>query len=242
MISGCAILLNEEELVQYMLDSFVAIVDQLHELSLVDNGSTDDTLDIVASYKGRLPIVIQYAPDLRSHGALRNLALTKCTAPWIFYLDADESADQAFVDWIRHPDQWPDADIYDFYKYSTIADCYHFTWQGGGPCTRMFRNTPGVTFSQLIHTYPEGAGFGRKAMIGNENAGPLLFDGTHCKSVEAHWAKSYRYQWAMREKVEAIGGPTEYADRLATALSNGSVRELPDDIKKRIFTGRGVVR
>lgn len=241
MISGFMKVMNEEELIQFALDSFVLIADQLDILSVVDNGSQDATLDIIDSYHNRLPIVVQSAPHIQSHGTLMNMALEKCKAPWAMYLDGDETFDTAMVDWLRHPDRWPEASIYEFYKYSTIGDCFHYTHNGGGPSQRMFQNTPGVHFSQLIHTEPVAAGDGRKVMIGNMNDGPLLFDATATKSTEALWAKGARYQWGARAGVEAVGPLHEYVGRVADAYRNGSIREFPENIRARLITGQGFV-
>src|SRR3990167_11388631 len=94
MIDCFAIIKDEEELLQYCLESFENIVDLIGVVSCVDNGSTDATLEIIDSFHTRLPIVLQRENRHAHHGALRTLALEKCKAEWIYYLDSDETHSQ----------------------------------------------------------------------------------------------------------------------------------------------------
>lgn len=233
MISAFMLTLNEEEVANYALDCFALVADQIDVLSVVDNGSTDSTRDILDFYRAKLPIVIQSAPHIRSHGELRNLALTKCAAPWIWYLDADETVGSNFRDWLLSGDI-ERSDIWEFHKYSTVGDCWHHAG-GDGPSQRLFRNLSGVTFRQLIHTEPSHPDLMRKDIV----PGVFMFDATSCKSREALYAKGARYQWGKRAGVEAIGGPNEYTDRIDDAVARNTILELPENVKKFIFTGPG---
>ena len=227
-----AITKNEEEQVSFMLDTFALIREMVGVISIVDNGSSDNTLNIIQSYKDKgLPIEVQENYSTPHHGQLRTQALSICKSPWIFYLDADETATVDLLDWFKRG-HYETADVWDFYKYSTIIDRYHYTEGGNGPSTRMFRNVPGVHFSQEIHTYPEGVGLNRKAMAENV----LMFDHTGCKSREALWAKGVRYNWAFG-KVIGIGPNNEYCWRVDTAIAQNNIHEFSNDIKSRIFTG-----
>src|SRR5690348_3076281 len=100
LLDGFAIIYNEEELIRGMLDSFASLGDLLGTLSLVDNGSTDRTLQIVEEYAGRLPIVLQSVRDTPHHGELRTLALRPLTSPWILYLDSDETFTSNMKAWL----------------------------------------------------------------------------------------------------------------------------------------------
>jgi hypothetical protein len=230
-IDGFGILKNEEELVTGFMDCWWAIREVLGKLVLIDNGSSDCTRLIIDKYvKMGLPVEIIVNRNTPHHGEMRTQAVRQCTAPWIFYLDGDETTDNTMLDWLKS-EECESADIIDFFKYSTIKDCYHFTEGGNGPSTRMFRNVPGVHFPQNIHTYPEApAGLDRKYM-----ASPLLFDATGCKSREALWVKGERYQWS--QGTIGIGGPREYIWRIETAYEQGNVVEFSDEIKAKIFTG-----
>lgn len=231
-IDGFAIIYNEEELIRGMLDSFASLGPLLGTLSLIDNGSTDRTLQIVQEYAGRLNIRLKVVTGTPHHGELRTLAIQGLTAPWILYLDSDETLTRNFADWFisGEPDKQA---IWDIYKYSTILDRYHYVDGGNGPSTRLFRNLPGTHFPQNIHTHPEHPGFIHKDMIPDV----WMFDHTGCKSREALWAKGWRYQWATG--TIGIGPADEYIRRLDDALTKQPtpIREFGEPIRSLIFTG-----
>ena len=232
LVDGFAIIYNEEELIRGMLDSFASLGQSLGILSLIDNGSTDRTLQIVQEYRSRMNIVLRSVTNTPHHGELRTLALEPLTAPWILYLDSDETFTKNFPDWIAAR-QMQKADIWDIFKYSTILDRYHYTEGGNGPSTRLFRNYPGVHFPQNIHTHPEHPGLTLKQMVPNV----WMFDHTGCKSREALWAKGWRYQWAAG--TIGIGPAEEYILRIDDALTKepSPIREFEEPIRSLIFTG-----
>lgn len=226
---------DEEELVQYCLESFESLVPILGVVAVVDNNSSDATLDIVYSFKDRLPLKVAHHRENSHHGQLRNKALELCDAsPWVFYLDSDETFTIDMRGWFETSDL-SQSDIWMFYKYTTILDRYHYMEGGNGPTLRLFRHLPGAGFPQSIHTEPTHPGFSRR----REAQGPLLFDHTSCKSAEALWAKGIRYQWGYREGVPAVGPIHEYKGRMDQAYSSHKhlITEFPDEIKNRIFTG-----
>lgn len=228
-----SIIKNEEEVISGMLDCFWHIRELIGVVSLIDNGSSDFTLPIVERYRLRgLPIVVRTNMSTRHHGQLRTQAIDICRSPWILYLDADETFTSDMLDWLKS-DVVESADIWDFWKYSTIQDRYHFTEGGNGPSTRMFRNVPGVHFPQTIHTHPEApSGLAHKRMAD----GPVMFDHTGVKSREALWVKGARYQWSA--KVASCIGPTEeYVRRVDDAYSKQNVVPFNDYIRARIFAG-----
>lgn len=233
MIGAFAITFNEEEQVRFMLECFERLADQLEILSIIDNGSTDCTMDIIDSFRHRIPMKIRTIRDTPHHGQLRTAAMEGLTAPWIFYLDADETFTSDFPEWLRS-DEKERGDIVGLYKYSTIIDRYHYTIGGGGPSLRLFRNLPGVHFPQSIHTEPIAQGLTRRVDFNN---GPYLFDATATKSREALQAKGTRYAWANREGVPAVGGVDEYTVRVDDAFSKNAIAEFDDRMKALIFTG-----
>lgn len=232
IIDGFAIVLNEEEMIRGMLESFLSLGRHLKTLSLVDNGSTDRTLKIISEYTSRMNIIIQNNHSDSHHGHLRTEAMKPLTAPWILYLDSDETFTSNMRAWIES-NELERCDIWDFYKYSTIIDRYHYTEGGNGPSTRLFRNLPGVYFPQNIHTHPEHPGLKRKDMA----PGVWMFDHTGCKSREALWAKGQRYQWA--QGTVGIGPVNEYIFRVDDAYSKADtvIKEFEEPIRSLIFTG-----
>ncbi len=88
------------------LDSVFAQTDPDHEVIVVDDGSTDDTADVLARYAGRLTVV---HGDHGGLGAARNLGLARATGDWIAFHDADDVAMPDRLAWSRaflreHPD------------------------------------------------------------------------------------------------------------------------------------------
>lgn len=225
---------NEEELIQYTLESFASLGDLLGILSIVDNNSTDATLSIIESFRDRLNIVLQHERSHSHHGAMRTKAMEPLTSPWIFYLDGDETFTSNFPDWLRSGEV-EQANCWQIYKYTTIIDRFHYVEGGNGPTQRLFRNLPGRHFPQSIHTEPTHPEFGSWRDV----PGVYMFDATACKSQEALWAKGQRYQWAFRDKVQAVGPSHEYVGRVDQAFNLYPERnvEFPDHIKPLIFTG-----
>lgn len=230
MIDAFLIVLNEEELLQYCLESFESITDLLGVVSIVDNGSSDASLDIINEFRSRLPIVLQRESSHSHHGRLRTLALTKCKSEWIYYLDSDETHSRNMRDWMVSG-AMEDADVWDFYKYTTIVDRFHYVDGGNGPSTRLFRNREGVHFPQNVHTEPTHADLQRKRVAQNV----FLWDHTACKSEEGLIAKGWRYQ--THQGTVGVGPWHEYTGRVANARRLGLTREHDEATKALIFTG-----
>lgn len=231
MLSAFMIVRDEEELLPYSLACMALLVDRLDVLSVVDNGSTDCTLDILYHWRDRLPLHLQHVRQHAHHGHLRTLALVPCRAPWIFYLDADETITRNFPQWLDSG-KLEQADVWEFWKYTTIPDRYHHGG-GDGPSQRLFRNRPGVHFPQSIHTEPTWDGAMHKQMA----QGVWMFDHTHCASEEKLYAKGQRYQWAFRNGVPGVGPVHEYTGRSESARANGNIYPIPDNVRELIFTG-----
>lgn len=235
LIGGFMIVSNEEELVQYALESFSILGDLLGTLSIVDNNSTDATLEIIESFKGRMNIVVQHEHRHSHHGNLRNMAMEPLTSEeYIWYIDADETVSLNFPDWLRSG-AVQRGTCWQMYKYTTIFDRYHYVEGGNGPTQRLFRNLPGRHFTQSIHTEPQHPSFGGWADV----PGVFLCDHTATKSWEALWMKGARYQWAFRDKVPAIGPTHEYHGRVTNALDVYPDRnkEFPPELRQLVFTG-----
>lgn len=232
MINGFMITYNEEELLPFALESWALLAPVLGTLSIVDNGSTDATLEIIHSYRARLPIELTIWEEDRHHGHMRSLALLPFTDSWVLYLDSDETWTADMLTWLQSG-ELELADQWEFYKYSTIKSREWYTPGGNGPTRRLFRYRPGVGFPQEIHTEPQGPGLAR--LYGTGERGPWLFDHTACKSPEALWAKGWRYQWAAG--VPGIGPAHEYIGRVANARELNNAERLPQHILDKVFTG-----
>jgi len=73
---------NEEKDLSRTLEAVKEIAD---EIVIVDNGSTDHTLDIAGKYGARI-----YSEEWKGFGLQKNAVIEKCQGDWILLIDADE--------------------------------------------------------------------------------------------------------------------------------------------------------
>lgn len=86
-VSVIATVLNEQKSIGALLDSLVAQTRQPDEVVIVDGGSTDGTMDIVAAYFEKLPLKLLFLPDSNiSQG--RNHAIRHASGELIASTDA----------------------------------------------------------------------------------------------------------------------------------------------------------
>ena len=78
---------NRARLLPETVDSVLAQSFQDFELIVVDDGSTDDTRDALASYKDRIQYIYQ---ENRGPSAARNLGVRHSKAKWISFQDSDD--------------------------------------------------------------------------------------------------------------------------------------------------------
>lgn len=83
MLSLAIIVKNEEKNLARLLDSAQGVYD---ELIIVDTGSTDRTVEIARKYTSN----IHYFEWVNDFSKARNFAFSKCSAPWVMWLDADD--------------------------------------------------------------------------------------------------------------------------------------------------------
>jgi glycosyltransferase involved in cell wall biosynthesis len=80
------------------LDSLFAQTERDHEVIVVDDGSTDDTPEVLAAYAGRVTVIHG------GHGGIssaRNLGLARAQGEWIAFHDADDVATPDRLAWSR---------------------------------------------------------------------------------------------------------------------------------------------
>ncbi len=82
---------NRADILRHCLQSIVDARDMLDEIEIlvVDNNSTDDTADVVASFQDRIPILRRVEESVQGHSNARNRAYVEAASDWIFYLDDD---------------------------------------------------------------------------------------------------------------------------------------------------------
>lgn len=96
------------------LDSFCAMETPVggYKLVIIDNASTDGTVDIVRTYMDRLPITLLFQPKPGKNRAL-NLGLEHIEGDLLVFTDDDVIVTPDWlVQWRRAADQFPESDIY----------------------------------------------------------------------------------------------------------------------------------
>ncbi len=78
---------NRADLIQYTLDSIINQEDRDTEIIVVDDGSTDGTIETLASYGNKIKVVQQ---QNKGPGAARNLGISHAQGEYITFLDSDD--------------------------------------------------------------------------------------------------------------------------------------------------------
>lgn len=89
-ISATILVKNAEKTIGECLNSLV----EFNEIVILDNGSTDATLEIVTKYQERNVNIKIYQHDFIGFGPLKNLAISFASNDWIFSIDSDEILDK----------------------------------------------------------------------------------------------------------------------------------------------------
>ncbi len=100
---------NRADLLQAALDSVLAQTVPVHEIVVVDDGSTDHTPDVVHALQAAgAPIIYLPLPHLNQRGAARNQGAAASSAPLIAFLDSDDlwlprRLERQLAAWARAP-------------------------------------------------------------------------------------------------------------------------------------------
>ena len=102
MISLIATVLNEGDSIHLLLDSIRAQTRQPDEIVIVDGGSADNTCEVIAGYRDRLPVRVLVEPGCNiSQG--RNRAIAAATGEIIAVTDAGVQLSAAWLKAITDP-------------------------------------------------------------------------------------------------------------------------------------------
>ena len=85
-ISVCILVKNAQETLQECLES----VRGFDEIILLDNGSTDSTLEIAREFQKSFGALRIESSKFLGFGALKHLAVSYARNDWVFVLDSDE--------------------------------------------------------------------------------------------------------------------------------------------------------
>jgi len=195
-VSVAMIVLNEEDLLDYCFTAINSFKPVLKEVSIVDGFSTDNTLNIISKWAEELPIILRQN-EMKDFATQRNLALDKCTGDWILHMDADETFTTNLFSKFQSG-FFNCSDVWDFDKYSTANDVYHYrNVCGKGPTTRLFKNI-GFRYEREIHeyiVYPDQTGWEsvHRSGVINNCYDVYFFDHTGLKSDKGLLDKGNRY-------------------------------------------------
>jgi glycosyltransferase involved in cell wall biosynthesis len=78
---------NRAELIGRTIDSVLSAAGADLDVIVVDDGSTDTTLDVLAHYGRKIRVLQQ---ENRGPGAARNLGLKAATGDYVAFLDSDD--------------------------------------------------------------------------------------------------------------------------------------------------------
>lgn len=81
---------NSADLLASTLDSVLAMEGLSYDVLLIDDGSTDESLDIMRKYEQRHSNVHVFQQKNRGAGRARNAVIPMCTGRYTYFLDADD--------------------------------------------------------------------------------------------------------------------------------------------------------
>lgn len=143
MISICILTKNSAPTLKATLDS----VKSFDEVILLDNGSTDDTLQLAKTY----PNVSVHTAPFIGFGPLRNLAATFATNDWILCLDSDEVLSPALLEELHalplDPESAYSFPRHNFYNDKWIKGC---GWDGE-QIARLYHRGKSQYCSSQVH-------------------------------------------------------------------------------------------
>jgi glycosyltransferase involved in cell wall biosynthesis len=165
------------------------------EIVVVDNGSTDKTIEIAARFNAR----VISAPDWRGFGRQKNRALDAASCDWILSLDADEWIERELADEIKSAIASPNGfDGFEIPRRSRFCGqvVKHCGWSPDY-ILRLFRRGSGRFSNRIVHERVEVSG-----SVGRLSA-PIEHDSI-ANLDEAH-EKMGRYAAAAAEELVARG-------------------------------------
>jgi glycosyltransferase involved in cell wall biosynthesis len=104
---------NEETDISAFLNHLLPWVD---EMVIVDDGSTDGTLDIIRPHGSRITLIEQRMDPEGGFAAQRNLGIDAATADWLLHMDVDERVTAELAEEISAKIQDTGKDAYRFWR------------------------------------------------------------------------------------------------------------------------------
>lgn len=218
MISPAIIVLDEEENIQVLFDNLMQYSNILANISVVDCGSSDNTVDVILSYKDKLDITLQIVPQGDCLALQRNMAGDGCRGEWKLKIDADEFVEG--LDLVK-------TDGYDCVflplRY-LIKDNRHYIPSRDDYKPRLYRNNTSIMWSGKFHENLVGYS---NPQTNNNTA--IIFERTFMMSDDLLRKKARRYL-RFRDKFGKFAhfpeGEEHYIQLKKMFIQNEDIKEL----------------
>ena len=143
---------NESSRIIKCLDTLVNQTFKDIEIIVVDDGSTDNTLDVLNNYKNDKLVILSQKNS--GQGSARNLALKKAKGEYIMFVDADDYVDKTIVEKLYNSLLREKSDIsvcdickvnnekkFIFYNFDRFTDdsVLNFMLSHPGPVARLYK-------------------------------------------------------------------------------------------------------
>ncbi len=123
---------NSEKWIKYAIDSILNQTFSNFELIIIDDGSTDKTLEILHEYEHQDQRITIYIQGHRGGGVARNYGLDKANGKYVLFLDSDDFFEPKLLERCTEVAKYcnPDICIYDIYEYNELLkkDRDYATW------------------------------------------------------------------------------------------------------------------
>ncbi len=157
-ISALIICKNE----QTVLGPCIESLGFCEEIIIVDSGSTDSTLEVIAAYRSNGSKIKFFHHDWDGFGPQKEFAREQATGEWVLSVDADERVTPALREAILHAISQDGPDAYDMPFLSTFCgrEMRHSGWWPDRHL-RLFRRekarfSDDVVHEEVVHSGPVG--------------------------------------------------------------------------------------
>ncbi len=96
-----------------------------YEIIIVDDGSNDLTPQIIEEWSGKYNNIHTFTQQNSGQSAARNLALTKATGEYVFFIDADDKIDPNVLNNLTQLAKGNELDILRFMLFNSSYDTFH---------------------------------------------------------------------------------------------------------------------
>ena len=132
---------------KYLRDCLDSVVNQTYkdiEIILVNDGSTDNSLDIINEYKEKYANIIAYNITNHGQGYARNMGIRKSSGKYIMFIDSDDYVDVDIVNSLVTNIGSSDIAICDMYEvYDKNKVYYHNYHKFGDDKISFMLSNPG---------------------------------------------------------------------------------------------------